>query len=68
MFDGAYPPGVEGWMLDLLEADVKECCGSCMHYNGTYCTKEWNNMDSDYCIPHRDEKDPEDNCDDWEGE
>lgn len=69
MFDGAYPPGVTGKMIDdYFEGLDGECCGNCSHFNGTYCTKEWNNMDSDYCIPDRDEHDEDDYCDDWEEE
>ena len=64
MFDGAYPPGVTGKMIDALEQ--KQCCGTCMFYNGNYCTIEWNNIDSDYCILKRDERQPEYVCDDWE--
>ena len=46
-------------------------CENCFHYDGGYCTKDWNNMDDDYMIPERDEKDPDDYCDDyvaWEEE
>lgn len=40
-------------------------CGSCRKFNGEYCTKDWNNGEEDYCIPERDEKDPDnDTCGD----
>ena len=34
MFDGAYPPGVEGWMLDFLDEDDFDyrACTNCQHY------------------------------------
>ena len=63
MRDGAYPPGVTGKMID--ELDNPNCCGNCIHYNGSYCTRMWNNMDEDYKTDE-DEKEPEDYCDDWE--
>ena len=47
------------------EALSPHTCGSCRLFNGEYCTKEWNNADESYCIPERDEKDPDvDTCDD----
>lgn len=47
------------------EAFSPHTCGSCRKFNGEYCTKEWNNGDESYCIPGRDEKDPDtDTCDD----
>ena len=62
--EGAYPPGVTGKTIDSLE--TKCCCGSCIHFEGDYCTKEWNNLDRDYCIPDRDSRNEDDFCDDWE--
>ena len=41
-------------------------CWNCLNYNGDFCTKEWNNMDECYKVAWRDEKKPEDCCDDWE--
>lgn len=66
MFDGAYPPGVTGAMIDKLENRC--CCENCRFYNGNYCTKEWNNADEEYCVPARDEKDSDDYCEDWDGD
>ena len=43
------------------------CCGTCRHYNGSYCTAFWNNMDEDYKTAS-DKKNPDDSCDEWEGE
>ena len=63
MLDGSYPPGVEGWMID---DGTDQCCATCKHYNGDYCTKEWDDNDPDCCIPERDEKAEDDYCDDWE--
>ena len=39
---------------------------NCLLYNGTYCMKEWNNLDERYKVPERDKKDPADTCDDCE--
>lgn len=75
--DGAYPPGVTNAMLDQMEGREEDkffepdpACEYCEHYNGTYCTIDWNNMDESYCIPDRDEREPDDSCDDyaWNGE
>ena len=67
MFEGSYPPGVTGQMIDqYFGADIPECCGTCFYYDGTYCMKDWNNLDRDYCIPDRDEKEESDYCDDYE--
>ena len=47
------------------EALSAHTCGSCRLFNGDYCTKFWNNAEEDYCLPDRDEKDPDnDTCDD----
>ena len=45
-----------------------EVCYNCLHYDGRYCTKDWNNLDPDYCIPERDSKDRFDCCDEWEAD
>ena len=66
MFEGAYPPGVTGKMIDAL--DVRQCCGSCIYFDGEYCMKEWNNLDRDYCIPEMDIRKESDCCYSWEGE
>ena len=57
MFDGAYPPGVTGAMIDRL--DIPDCCGNCRLYDGDHCMKEWNNFDRDYYLPERDDKQPD---------
>lgn len=47
--------------------ESKHCCGNCTHYNGEYCTREWNNLDECYKVSWRDEHEPGDEaCDDWE--
>ena len=66
MFYGDYPPGVTGKMIDALENQC--CCGNCTHYDGEHCMKEWNNLEDDYYIPERDDKESDDYCDDWECE
>ena len=68
---GDYPPGVTGKMIDALEglpfSDGPERCGNCKHFDGTFCTKDWNNLDEAYKVDWRDEKSPENDwCDDWE--
>ena len=40
--DGAYPPGVDGWMIDQYfgEGDYEEpdrCCENCMYYEERTC-------------------------------
>lgn len=52
-------------LLDDPE-DRKECCGMCALFDGDHCTKEWNNMDKDYYLPWRDDKEPEDWCECFE--
>jgi len=70
MFDGAYPPGVTGDMIDRLEdgVDVEECCKNCIHYDASWCacTKEWNNMVPSYYVPDRDDVEEDGWCGDWE--
>lgn len=66
MFDGDYPPGVTGEMIDNLE--VKRCCGTCIHFdfNKEACTLSWNNLDPDYYNPNTDDRDEDDCCDEYE--
>ena len=67
MFDGAYPPGVTGAMIDHYAGeDNKRRCENCLYFDGTYCIREWNNADEDYLISERDEREPDDYCDDYE--
>ena len=46
------------------------CCRYCVSYDGERCMKEWNNLDPDCYVPERDDKDPDDLCEDysWSGE
>lgn len=41
-------------------------CEYCMKYNGEACTKCWNNNDESEYFPERDDRDPDDTCDEWE--
>lgn len=41
-------------------------CWNCRSFNGDFCTKYWNNMDECYKVTWRDEKNPDDCCEDWE--
>lgn len=45
-------------------------CEYCTEYDGNRCMKEWNNADDCYYVPERDDKEPDDCCDDyeWNGE
>lgn len=42
------------------------CCEYCKEYDGERCHKEWNNNDECYYLPDRDDKDPDECCDDYE--
>lgn len=68
MFEGAYPPGVTGKMIDDLENEC--CCGNCIHYDfkREACTLAWNNLDPDYYNPNTDDRHEDDYCDEWEEE
>ena len=67
---GNYPPGFSGDMLESYfeEIDSQPCCQNCREFDGDHCMKHWNNLDPAYYIPDRDDKEPDDYCDDWEGE
>ena len=53
--------------LKKVAEEFKPMCGNCTHYDGSWCTKDWNNMDKCYLDRDRDDKDPEDEaCEDWE--
>ena len=67
LFEWEYPPGVIKKTIDALEVDER-CCENCLHYNGDYCTADWNNGEEDYKVPARDQRDPEDYCDRYESE
>ena len=43
-------------------------CENCLSYDGTYCIRNWNNAERDYCIPVRDLRKESDCCADWEGD
>ena len=72
MFDGAYPPGVTGKMIDELEGfgrkEPDHVCNSCIYFDRWYeaCNREWNNLDEIYYIPDRDDRNEDDTCDYWE--
>lgn len=48
------------------------CCQYCIEYDPGKgrCTKEWNNLDFTYYVDWRDDKEPDDLCEDykWSGE
>lgn len=71
MFEGAYPPGVTGKMIDdYFEGLDSQCCGNCIHYDFRYeaCTLTWDNLNSDYYNPNTDDRAEDDYCDEWEEE
>ena len=41
-------------------------CWNCKEYDGTFCTKFWNNLDECYKDTERDLREPDDRCEDWE--
>lgn len=41
-------------------------CENCIHYDGRYCTREWNNLDPCYCNHDRDKRNDTDTCNEWE--
>ena len=70
MFDGAYPPGVTGEMIDRLEGrgEPEPACKHCIFFDFRYeaCNREWNNLDESYYIPDRDDRDENDSCEHYE--
>ena len=52
-------------MKDPNEEEIENGCWNCMNYDGNRCTKEWNNLDPCYYIDWRDDKAPDDHCEDW---
>lgn len=70
MFEGAYPPGVTGAMIDRLEGrgEPDPACKRCIYYDPRYeaCNRDWNNLDESYYIPDRDDRNEDDSCDDYE--
>lgn len=76
-FDGPHNPTVylsraqmkaeEALPFTDPDAEPSRRCGNCAHFNGNYCTLEWNNLDESYKNEDRDRRDPSDDpCDDWE--
>jgi hypothetical protein len=43
-------------------------CWNCCQYDGDCCHKHWNNNEPEYYIDWRDDKAPDDKCDDWQEE
>ena len=72
-FMGFHNPTVYGSRSEMLAVeageDLKEKhpdgCWNCSNYDGDRCTKEWNNLDESYYIDWRDDKEPDEYCDDW---
>ena len=52
---------------NLTKPVRRDGCWNCMEFDGKYCTREWNNGDSSYKVADRDERHPDDKCDDgWQ--
>ena len=78
MFDGAYPPGVEGWMLDYLDpAEPPRNCENCMYYEERTCGYICGVKEAEYTAEELDSMsdeeymgkfgtNPDDYCDDHE--
>lgn len=41
-------------------------CWNCTHFNGEACMQQWKHADPDYYDPVRDDRDPDDYCEDWD--
>ena len=54
-----------GW--DAREREPDKGCWNCLHYDPSReaCTKEWNNADPDFYLPDRDDRKPDEWCEDW---
>ena len=77
MMDGAYPPGVEGWMLDSYfgEDDPEEpprCCDNCEYFFNGSCTVAEADLTQEQIDAMSDEeytelvsREPDDYCDEW---
>ena len=52
------------------DEDNAPMCENCIEFDPRYgaCTKDWNNLDPVYYIPDRDDRKPEDKCDEWRKE
>lgn len=48
-----------------MEPNDKKCCGNCIHYDGSYCTVGWNNLDPIYKT-ERDKREEDAYCGLWE--
>lgn len=82
MFEGAYPPGVEGWMLDQYfgDGDYEEpdrYCENCMYYEEKTCGMICGVLEAEYSTEELEAmsdkeymekfgKEPDDYCDDHE--
>ena len=78
MFDGSYPPGVEGWMLDDYEREEPpENCVDCAYYEERNCGFICSILEAEYTSEELEAmseeeyaekfgKDPYDHCNDFE--
>ena len=51
--------------LPFTDPDHDNGCWNCINYDGDRCHAQWNNNDDDYYLPDRDDKEPDDCCEDW---
>ena len=70
---GIHPPwriSPEGKIVFMEKSEptdtTKYGCWCCREFDGDRCMKEWNNADPDYYIPWRDDRQPNEICDDFE--
>jgi len=61
----AREPTIAEEPLPFTDPTPDNGCYNCFLYDGAHCMKEWNNLDPDYYVPERDDKYPEDCCEDW---
>lgn len=71
-FDGIHNPTIyssraemKAYESALADGNKKhDGCWNCMEYDGNRCMKCWNNAEPEYYQPDRDDKEPDDLCED----
>lgn len=57
---------MKAWERGEPDPKPKKGCWCCTEYDGDRCHKEWNNDDDCYYIDWRDDKEPDEICDDFD--
>lgn len=57
---------MRAWEHGEPDPKPKKGCWCCLEYDGDRCHKEWNNDDECYYIDWRDDKEPDEICDDFD--